>query len=212
VTGEPSLFRALVLCVLAVACLVASYYGRSLPEWAKTTLAAAGFVLLIFGGLLVWSWLQPRLADADLVRREAEATTEAVYLAREIRQMTPEQAAAFMAVYPAAPMEDDETTRIILTSADQNHSQYLTGFPVGNAQLRKVAQELVSGAPFAMTALTGKGKPLSRGQFEAMRDYCLERGLMRWVNEDAPAQGITLTPAGSDLMAHYAALPHREKA
>lgn len=208
---EPSLLRAVICALAAVACLVAAAYGRSLPEWLKTLLAASGFVLLVFSLLMAWDWLSPRLADADLARREAAATTEAVFLAREIRQMTSEQIAAFVAVYPAMPVESDEPTRVILTSEDGLHSRYID-IPASEEELITIAQGLQAGAPFTLAALTGRGRLLSRAQFEALRGYFLENGLMRWVNEDAPAQGVALTASGSDLMAHYAALPHREKA
>ena len=91
---EPSVLRPLLCALMALICLVVSYYWKGDLQWPKTLFLGAGFVFLVFALVSLWLELAPLLADLETQKREAACLTEPVVLAREIRQMNSEQAAA----------------------------------------------------------------------------------------------------------------------
>lgn len=54
--------------------------------------------------------------------------------------------------------------------------------------------------PLTQTAWTGSAGPYSRSQFDELRNELIHRGLARWKNPAAPAQGCELSPAGRAVM------------
>lgn len=211
--NEPSLTRALACILIAATCIVAAIYSRQLPEWSRTLLVLCGGAFLLLAMLTIWDWIAPRLADAEERKARARANTEAVVLAQLVSGMTEYQAQAFIAVYPTfntdtEPIPDlaPDPVRVILTSEDHQHSQYLD-LPLSTQQITVVAALLASGRPFALASFAGQGKPLSRAEFESLRDYFFEHGLARWRNDRAPNQGIELTPPGRALMRRFSSPP-----
>ena len=69
------------------------------------------------------------------------------------------------------------------------------------AKLPEVANRLInSGTPFSQSAMTGKGRPLSRNEFNELRDLLVARGAAQWRDEDNPTRGVDLTPYGKAVM------------
>lgn len=67
-------------------------------------------------------------------------------------------------------------------------------------RLPALASGLLEGRQFSQTVWTGAGRLYSRAEFEAVRGEMLRRGLCRWKNPQAPAQGVELTPAGRAVL------------
>lgn len=68
-----------------------------------------------------------------------------------------------------------------------------------------VCQRLLrSGASFSMGYLSGNGKPLSRSEFELLRDLFIGRGLAVWNNARSKNQGVTLTAPGRAVVKRFA--------
>ena len=75
--------------------------------------------------------------------------------------------------------------------------------PAGPEQLRKLADGLLSGRQFALSAWSGAGAPFSRSEFERLRDELIKRGLARWRNANAQAQGAELTLPGRAVLRRF---------
>ncbi len=73
-------------------------------------------------------------------------------------------------------------------------------------KLPALAAGLLEGRQFTQTVWTGGGRLYSRAEFEAVRGEMLRRGLARWKNPQAPAQGAELTPAGRAVLRKLAGL------
>jgi hypothetical protein len=91
------------------------------------------------------------------------------------------------------------TTRLEVTiPATEQHGQQtliLDGLDATPEQLRTWARGMLQGR-MAESEWYGKGRLFSKGQFYALRQEFIERGLMAWVNEQAHAQGTELTAVG----------------
>lgn len=74
-------------------------------------------------------------------------------------------------------------------------------------RLPALASGLLAGRQFSQTAWTGGGQLFSRAEFEELRGELLRRGLARWKNENAPAQGLEVTPAGRAILKRIASTP-----
>jgi hypothetical protein len=70
--------------------------------------------------------------------------------------------------------------------------------PLSLAALGQVARIVLAGGSLSEPHLVGGDRPLSRAEFERLRDWGMEdgRSLWRWRDEDAHRQGIEVTPAG----------------
>jgi hypothetical protein len=71
---------------------------------------------------------------------------------------------------------------------------------ISREQITTIARLLQRDDNFSAARLAGKGKPLSRAEFEHIRDKWVESGLVRWNNPRAHAQGAMLSPAGRALI------------
>lgn len=71
---------------------------------------------------------------------------------------------------------------------------------ISRGQLTEVAKLLQRDPTFSAARLAGKGKPLSRAEWEHLREAWIERGLVVWVHDRARSQGAVLTPAGRGLV------------
>jgi hypothetical protein len=114
-----------------------------------------------------------------------------------------------------APDPGPETVRVELVQPGDNAAVrqiQLADLDATPQQLQRLADGLLSGAPFAEGAWTGAGRPFSRGQFAELRAVFLSRGWVTWRNPDAPAQGVALTPQGKAVIRSFASdttlLPH----
>ena len=71
---------------------------------------------------------------------------------------------------------------------------------ISDDQTPALGRGLTSDKPLSQGAWTGSGNPLSRSQFDRVRDNLIARGLARWVDPKARSQGTELTPAGRAVM------------
>lgn len=71
--------------------------------------------------------------------------------------------------------------------------------PIDVEALRVVARGVLDGQSFAVSTWTGRGKPLSRAQFEELRGWLFKQGYARWENPDNHAQGVAFTAKGLAL-------------
>lgn len=104
---------------------------------------------------------------------------------------------------PGAPARD--TVRVELSQSNgQARQTQIADLQVKPDQLQRLAEGLLSGAPFAESAWTGAGRPFSRGQFAELRAVFIRRGWCEWRNPEAPAQGVTISPQGKAVLRSFA--------
>jgi hypothetical protein len=77
--------------------------------------------------------------------------------------------------------------------------------PLDTMRLIAIAYQLEHGASFSH-ALSGPGRPISRGEYERLRDYFLARGLARWVSPGSRKDGLELSRGGQSLVRYYASM------
>jgi hypothetical protein len=73
----------------------------------------------------------------------------------------------------------------------------MVDLPGTHKQIQSLAAGLVAGTPFAESSWTGRDRPFSKAQFQAVRDEFIRRGWAAWVNPQSHAQGVELTYPGS---------------
>lgn len=95
--------------------------------------------------------------------------------------------------------------RIMLESDRGRHTEYID-LPHPE-KLPALAAGLLTGREFAQTTWTGSGQLLSRGEFDAIRDAMLKRGLAAWKNPEAHSKGCVLTAPGRAVCRRLASLP-----
>ena len=81
--------------------------------------------------------------------------------------------------------------------------------PCTPEQLETLARGALNGKPLSESAWTRKGRPFSRREFSKVRDELVERGLVRWVNPAAHAQGLELTLTGRAVFRRIVEAPPR---
>lgn len=92
-----------------------------------------------------------------------------------------------------------------LTEGTNTKIFHLPGQP---RQLEELARGLLDqGATFTQRRWTGRGKPFSIDQFNALRDEMLRRGLAYYVSEKDPRQGCDLTRVGKQVLRKYLPSP-----
>ena|SRR3990170_3213804 len=84
-------------------------------------------------------------------------------------------------------------------------------FTVSANKLRRMGRRISAGVGFSHAGLAGPHKPLSRSEFEALRDEFVARGLAVWRNPEAHGQGLELTAAGRAMCRRFAELPEPGK-
>jgi len=62
---------------------------------------------------------------------------------------------------------------------------------------------LAYGRDLSMGALTGRGNPLSRTEFVALRDALIDAGLAYWQNPRSHSQGCALSVGGRAILRRY---------
>ena len=93
--------------------------------------------------------------------------------------------------------------RVILERDNGRETDFID-LPAQPEQLRQLADGLLSGRQFALSAWSGAGAPFSRSEFERLRDEMIRRGLARWRNERAQAQGLEVTAPGRAVLRRFA--------
>ena len=75
---------------------------------------------------------------------------------------------------------------------------------VNLGSLNEVARRLAAGSSFSHAGLAGPGRPLSRSEYEVLRDEFIARGLAYWRSPGSHSQGVCLSRAGVAVMRHFA--------
>lgn len=76
-------------------------------------------------------------------------------------------------------------------------------FPVPRGVMVGAAEYYLKTGRFSH-AMSGRGKPFTRGEYEAVRDEMIARGLAYWVRPGHFSQGVALTRAGEAFMKRLA--------
>jgi len=69
--------------------------------------------------------------------------------------------------------------------------------PIDLERLSAMARSINNGRPFSVSAWSGRGKLLSRSEFEALRDWLLESGYARWRDDNNRNLGVEFTRQGA---------------
>ena len=101
-----------------------------------------------------------------------------------------------------APSTAYKTIRIELSNSqggfmDMQYIDLPEGITV--EKLVKISQMIVSTGYVFSHTLSGKHAPLSRAEFEALRDILIARGLAKWNNPSARNQGVCLLAPGKAM-------------
>lgn len=92
------------------------------------------------------------------------------------------------------------TTRLTVVTGVNNSEGVYLDIPVDRERLFEVAAKLAAGCEFSHASLAGRYRPLSRSEYEALRDALLARGLVRWKDARSHNLGLELSRAGAAAM------------
>ena len=106
---------------------------------------------------------------------------------------------------PALALEP-VTVRLELTGPEPGRTQFLN-LDIGPERMSQLCRSVLAGRSLSEGEWTGAGRPFSRAEFRNLRGLLIERGLVRWNNDRAKAQGVTLTAAGRAVFRKLADLP-----
>lgn len=102
---------------------------------------------------------------------------------------------AFQAEHANKVYQRPETIERFAVQVDANKWVYATMPGINPRRLEVLAQGLINGRPFTEREWTGKGRELTEGQFEYVRQVCLKRKLAE-PKGTTPQQGYDTTPLG----------------
>ena len=83
---------------------------------------------------------------------------------------------------------------------EEERSMHLGHLPVDVETLRMVARSILAGQSFAVGTQTGRGRPLTRSQFETLRGWLLKHGYISWVDANSRQLGMEWTARGKALL------------
>jgi hypothetical protein len=108
---------------------------------------------------------------------------------------------------PAAPEIYQAVTRVQVVSTDHTGAFIKAvncEFSLEEDLLQQAAKRVQDTGSFSHASLSGPGKPLTRNEFEAMRDEFISRGLAYWAHPRSHNRGVALTVAGKRTIARLA--------
>ena len=76
-------------------------------------------------------------------------------------------------------------------------------FPIEGEAFKSWARAVLGGRGLSVGVWTGSNGLFSRQEYDALTDYLIRAGLMRWINPAAHAQGRELTPAGAATLRRF---------
>ena len=155
------------------------------------TAVAAGLVTSVIAYLRGWSYIAPlsviaivfALAWWLLLRRTFDS------------QMTREHV-----VNEPRPVAHELPKRTIRLEIREDKRVQRVELPIDEDMLCTVARAVLHGRAFSHSSLTDRGQPLTRGEFEALRDWLLTSGYARWSDESNRRAGVTFTAKGNALL------------
>lgn len=98
-----------------------------------------------------------------------------------------------------------EPVRVELVG-DNGRSTKFIDLPAKEDQLVQLGTGLLQGTPFSEMNWTGRGAAFSKNEFRDIRNEMIRRGLLRWINPNARAQGLELTYPGRAVMTKFACM------
>jgi len=100
-----------------------------------------------------------------------------------------------------------ETVRLEVLDLDtpQPWGHWLN-LPIQPEAAQAALLSLAEGRDLSMGSLTGRGNPLSRTEFCALRDALINAGLAYWINPRSHSQGCALNVGGRAVLKRYARL------
>lgn len=104
------------------------------------------------------------------------------------------------------PAREPEKIRVEVVSEEGRRGDFID-LPYPDKLPLLASGLLQEGRQFTQSVWTGGGALFSRSEFENLRGELIRRGLARWKNENAPAQGAVLTAAGRAVFRRLASLP-----
>jgi len=179
---------ALLPAVLAISAILVVFIAVGLLAWAlgwsvRVPLGAAGGVAL---GLFIYAALNIDLVPYTIEKIVNHDLDGDGYVGE-----------------PPVPADD---WKITLENERGNQQIHLI-FPTEELRhkARLIAVLMANGTPFSEGALTGANRPLSRSEFNTMRDLLMLRGLMKWKDAEIHTLGVELTPPGRSTFRKLAA-------
>lgn len=76
--------------------------------------------------------------------------------------------------------------------------------PTTPEKFTDLARGLVHGQAFSERRWSGSGALFSQAEFRTLRDEMIRRGLLRWIDERYPNQGVEITRPGRAVIEHFA--------
>ena len=136
---------------------------------------------------VLWSWSIAALVGAGVAF--------AAWLVMQLPKSDP-------ANLPTLPKQQTTKIQIVGDSSSFQAGRWLD-LPVSQATITQVAKRLDAGGTFGSASLAGPGKPLTRGEFENLRDEFIKRGLAYWRDPAHHAQGCELTKSGQAVIRYF---------
>jgi len=79
--------------------------------------------------------------------------------------------------------------------------------PADHRHIRALAEAALNGKPLTERHWTGSGKPFTKREFREIRAELIRAGILRWRNQNAPAQGVIVTEAGREALQQILTAP-----
>lgn len=104
-----------------------------------------------------------------------------------------------------SPRRFEDTIRVtMLDETDPYTKGWYVDLEVQQVKLILLAREMDSGKAFTLASFGGRGKLLSRSEYEMFRDRLVEGHILAWRNPGAHTQGVDVTYPGRAFFKHYA--------
>jgi len=72
-------------------------------------------------------------------------------------------------------------------------------WPLDDEKSRWLANHIIRGGALSIPQCSGRDRPLSRNDVEAVREWAIKRGFAEWIDADHPAQGVRIAAKGKAL-------------
>ena len=174
--------------------------------YAVAWAAVVGIIaaVVVFASRAPW-WICPTAGVAAVAGLFAWQSSAAIRERRELLWRV--ERATGLDIDQNGHVGEPSVVKVEITTRDNNgkvRRQSYLNLPISEVQLLALARGLTNGVALAQSAWIGKGGPLSRAEFDSVRDRLILYGLAEWVNPDARAQGCVMTRAGRAVMRRIA--------
>jgi len=164
------LLSAIVTAIATMILCAVAAYAWHLPAWLVFLAGAIAFAVSWF---LLSSWYRQTLLQAEYRRTEPPSRPD--------------------------PVPEPVVKRVRLQVDDGRRRQY-ADLPLDLAELQATARAIQAGRPFSVGAMTGRGAPLSRSQYETLRSWLMTGGYLVWIDEANRQAGTIFTKRGDALI------------